>query len=201
MRKSHTPAEKAQCALEALRGKRTIAAIAAERGLHPNQVSKWKRDFVNRACLIFETDAETEIAEQKERDKTVQELQAQKDKLAAELEWVKGKLKSEFSVAERRSMVDMEARELSITAQTELLGINRTSLYYKPVPPSEKELLIKSLIEKIHAEHPEFGCRRITASLNKEEGLHVNHKAVYRHMREMGINARVTRNSGASQNH
>ncbi|MDR2749022.1 MAG: helix-turn-helix domain-containing protein, partial [Clostridiales bacterium] len=137
MRKSHTPAEKAQCALEALRGKRTIAAIAAERGLHPNQVSKWKRDFVNRACLIFETDAETEIAEQKERDKTVQELQAQKDKLAAELEWVKGKLKSEFSVAERRSMVDMEARELSITAQTELLGINRTSLYYKPVPPSE----------------------------------------------------------------
>lgn len=71
-------------------------------------------------------------------------------------------------------------------AQAELLGLNRSSLYYKPVEPSEDELALKRRIDEIYTECPFYGSRRITAILHRE-GLQVNRKAVQRHMREMGI--------------
>jgi len=36
-------------------------------------------------------------------------------------------------------MIDREEKKLSITKQAELLSINRTSLYYKPVPANDEE--------------------------------------------------------------
>ena len=45
------------------------------------------------------------------------------------------------------------------------------------------------MIDEIYTEHPEFGYRRICVWLNKTRNLSINHKAVYRHMREMGIQA------------
>lgn len=44
-------------------------------------------------------------------------------------------------------------------------------------------------IDKLYTAHPEFGYRRITAWLGRYEGICINHKAVLRHMREMGIQA------------
>lgn len=83
----------------------------------------------------------------------------------------------------------MEWTELPVSTQAELLGINRTGLYYHPVPPSSEELAVKKRIDRIDTTHPEFGYRRICAWLNCYEGIHINHKAVLRHMREMGIQA------------
>lgn len=83
-------------------------------------------------------------------------------------------------------MVDFEDPELSVKAQAELLGLNRSSLYYKPVGPSEEELALKRRIDEIYTDCPFYGSRRITAQLQKE-GFQVNRKAVQRHMREMGI--------------
>lgn len=71
-------------------------------------------------------------------------------------------------------------------AQTELLGLNRSSLYYKPVAPSEEDLALKRRIDEIYTQWPFYGSRRITALL-QQEGLQVNRKAVQRHMQEMGI--------------
>ena len=62
-------------------------------------------------------------------------------------------------------------------------------MYYRPVPPTGEDLRIKRMIDEIYTAHPEFGYRRICVWLNKENGLNINHKAVYRHMREMGIQA------------
>ena len=75
---------------------------------------------------------------------------------------------------------------LSLLAQTQLLGLNRTSLYYQPAEPSCQELSIKRRIDEIYTAHPFYGIRRITAQLH-QEGVLVNHKAVARHMREMGL--------------
>jgi putative transposase len=77
---------------------------------------------------------------------------------------------------------------LSLLAQTQLLGLNRTSLYYRPTPPSHEELAIKRRIDEIYTARPFYGIRRITAQLH-QEGVVVNHKAVARHMREMGLSA------------
>lgn len=75
---------------------------------------------------------------------------------------------------------------LSLLAQTQLLGLNRTSLYYRPALPTQEELAIKRRIDEIYTAHPFYGVRRITAQLH-QEAVVVNHKAVARHMREMGL--------------
>ncbi len=89
------------------------------------------------------------------------------------------------------ALVDRTHGELSLSAQTQLLGLNRTSLYYQPVPPSEEEILLKHRIAKLYTDHPYYGSRRITEQL-KREGLEVNRKAVMRHMRRVGAGSRVS---------
>jgi len=83
----------------------------------------------------------------------------------------------------------MTGSELAVSTQAELLGLNRSSLYYEPKPPSKEDLRIKEYIDKIYTAHPEYGYRRICWYLNHRKGIHINHKAVLRHMREMGLQA------------
>lgn len=85
-------------------------------------------------------------------------------------------------------MVDWSDSELPITKQAELLSLNRSSLYYKPVQPSPEDVAMKHRIDTIYTQFPFFGSRKITEML-KKEGVNINRKRVQRHMREMGIQA------------
>lgn len=76
--------------------------------------------------------------------------------------------------------------EVPLRTQADLLSLNRSSLYYHPVSPAADELAIKHRIDEIYTELPFYGVRRVTAQLRRE-GLLINHKAVERHMREMGL--------------
>ncbi|KYC67643.1 hypothetical protein B4099_2133 [Heyndrickxia coagulans] len=58
--------------------------------------------------------------------------------------------------------LDWHDAELPITSQAELLSLNRSSLYYKPVGPSPEEVSIKHRIDEIYTKYPFFGSRRIT---------------------------------------
>lgn len=84
-------------------------------------------------------------------------------------------------------MVDWDTADLPLTLQAELLSLNRSGLYYQPVPPSPEELWIKRRIDEIYTRWPFYGSRKITVELRKE--LVINRKAVQRHMREMGLAA------------
>jgi putative transposase len=83
-------------------------------------------------------------------------------------------------------MIEWEARPLPLSRQAALLSLNRSSLSYQPVPPSPEEGALKHRIDAIYTAHPYYGYRRMTAQLQRE-GQQVNHKAVARHMREMGL--------------
>jgi len=85
-------------------------------------------------------------------------------------------------------MVEWEDREMSIAKQAELLSLNRTSLYYQPVGVSPQTVTLRHRIDEVYTAHPYYGVRRITAHLQRE-GQRVNHKAIARHMREMGLAA------------
>jgi transposase-like protein len=52
-RRTHTPAFKAQVALAALREDKTLAELAKQFGLHPNQITDWKRQLVEHAPGAF----------------------------------------------------------------------------------------------------------------------------------------------------
>ena len=53
-RRRHSPAFKAKVALEALRGEKTIAELAGQYEIHPNQILQWKKALTEEAAGIFE---------------------------------------------------------------------------------------------------------------------------------------------------
>lgn len=89
---------------------------------------------------------------------------------------------------ERLALLERPAGDLPLATQAALLSLNRTHLYYVPVPPSPEDLLLKRQIDELFTARPFYGVRKITAQLRKD-GCLVNHKAVARHMREMGLAA------------
>ena len=90
--------------------------------------------------------------------------------------------------SERVSLLDRPPQELALVRQTALLSLNRSTLYYKPQPTSPEELTLRRRIDEIYTARPFYGVRRITAQLHAT-GLAVNHKAVARLMRLMGLTA------------
>ena len=72
--------------------------------------------------------------------------------------------------------------------QCQLLGLNRSTLYYqsKAIDATELELLRR--LDELYLEMPVYGSRRMTAQLRRE-GYAVNRKRVQRLMRQLGLQA------------
>jgi len=85
----------------------------------------------------------------------------------------------------RRALVEPND-PLSMRWQCELLGVNRSSLYYEPVEPDAEQLALMRRMDELHLKHPFFGSRMMTQTL-KAEGSAVNRKRVQRLMRLMGL--------------
>jgi putative transposase len=77
---------------------------------------------------------------------------------------------------------------MSLVVQCELLSVSRSGVYYAPRPADARTLLLQRRIDEMYTASPFYGIRKITAQLHAE-GLHVNHKAVARHMQLMGLRA------------
>ena len=86
------------------------------------------------------------------------------------------------------SFLDRPPQELALARQAVLLGLNRAHLYYQPAPVPVTTLALQRRIDEIYTAHPYYGVRRITAQLHTEGQL-VNHKAVARQMRLLGLRA------------
>ena len=84
-------------------------------------------------------------------------------------------------------MVDFKKKDISITRQADLLDLNRTNLYYRPVLINDEEYRIRNIIDEIYTAHPEYGYRRMTVILIRDHHININRKKVRRLMREMGI--------------
>ena len=84
--------------------------------------------------------------------------------------------------------MEWDCPEHAILVQADLLSLNRSSLYYKPVPPSSEEIRLKHRIDELYTKHPFMGYRTIASIMNREQDR-IHENTVRRYMREMGIMA------------
>jgi len=85
-------------------------------------------------------------------------------------------------------MLDKSDTDYSIKEQCELLGLNRTSLYYRTKPISAKKLAIFRRIDELYTLNPSFGGATMGTILRRE-GLSVSDPTVRRYMADMGLQA------------
>ena len=90
-------------------------------------------------------------------------------------------------------MIDPK-HEVSITRQSELLGISRAAVYYVPRPVSEADLALMRRIDELHLEYPFAGARTLR-DLLRPEGFEAGRKHIGTLMARMGVEALVRRKS------
>ena len=91
-------------------------------------------------------------------------------------------------MSERRARISRDEPS-PITRQCELLGVSRSTAYYRPQPVGDADLTLMAEIDRIHLDHPFYGSRRIRDELaDRGHGI-VNRKRVRRLMATMGLAA------------
>jgi len=87
-RKQYDSQFKATVALEAVKNEKTIAQIASDYSIHPNQVGKWKKQLLQVLPQVF---SNRRTSSEKANDKLIDELYRQIGQLKVELDWLKKK--------------------------------------------------------------------------------------------------------------
>ncbi|MBT8360031.1 MAG: IS3 family transposase [Desulfobacterales bacterium] len=179
-RRKHSSTFKAKVALAALVGDKTLAELAHQYDVHPNQITQWKKQLSDQAVNVFDGGRSPEPAVD------LKTLHAKIGQLTLENDFL-GKCALQGGIAERKKMIDRRHR-LSISRQAKLIGISRGSVYYRPKPVSAVDLALMRQIDELHLEHPFMGSRMLRDQLNRK-GFEVGRKHVKTLMRKMGIEA------------
>ena len=88
VRRRHSGEFKAKVALEAMKGQRTVNEIAAAFGVHPVQVTQWKKQAVEELAGVFGDRRSREARSiEEERARLFQQI----GQLKVELDWIKKK--------------------------------------------------------------------------------------------------------------
>lgn len=89
-RRRFSAAFKTKVVLETIKERKTMAELASEFDLHPNQISQWKREFLDNAESAFGDHSVTDQLKTAEHEKD--ELYKQVGRLQMENEWLKKKV-------------------------------------------------------------------------------------------------------------
>jgi transposase len=78
---------RAKVALAAVKGDKTLAELASHFDVHPNQVSAWRKELIERAAELFEDRRRQRC----EDEASTEELYEQIGRLKMEVDWLKKK--------------------------------------------------------------------------------------------------------------
>jgi len=158
-RKRYSAEKKTEIVLEIIREEKTLVEIAAEHEIHPVQLSKWKKEFLENAETVFGKEAKKaeKIKKAHEKEKLIKEI----GQLTVEVNWLKKNLVSNKNLSERKALVNREDSEITIKRQCELLTVIRSVFYYQKKGVSLYELTLKREIDIIHTQIPFYGSRKI----------------------------------------
>ena len=85
-RRRHSPDVKFRVALTAAKEQKTISQLSSEFGLHPTQISDWKKQLLEKGKTVFQSNGKHKLQITQES-----ELYEQIGRLKMELEWIKKK--------------------------------------------------------------------------------------------------------------
>src|SRR3954469_23386195 len=156
-RRNHTPGFKAKVALASIKGDRTLAQLAEQFDVHPNQITAWKAQLEEGASDVFGAGGSNAAA--------VPAIDVRS--LHAKIGELFGGRAHQGGIAERKAMIDRE-HDLPITKQAEVLKISRGSVYYLPRPVSSADLAIMRRLDRLHLEFPFAGSRMLRGLLAAE---------------------------------
>ena len=126
-RRNHSATFKAKVALAAIKGERTIAQLADQFDVHPNQITTWKAQLEGGAAEVFGPGIGSTASGAGRR----REGPARQDRRADLGErFFRGRAQ-QGGIAERKALID-RGHELSVTKQAEAVGIARSTVYYLP---------------------------------------------------------------------
>jgi len=91
MRKRYSDAFKAEVVLALLKEEKTVAQLASERHVHPNQIYEWKAIVLKDLATLFGPDHKGETALKAEYEKRLEELYAEIGRLTTQVNWLKKK--------------------------------------------------------------------------------------------------------------
>jgi putative transposase len=93
-----------------------------------------------------------------------------------------------LTLEQKRKAIEPGNTKISVYRQCELLGLNRSSLYYKSRGDTQYNETLMKLIDRQYVETPFYGIDKMTECLCRQ-GHNVNHKRIRRLMRQMGLEA------------
>lgn len=199
-KKSHTVEFKLNAVKLYLDGNRSYQTIAKEVGLRsPTQLKNWVNQY--RDGLSFEDrrgkhKMNRHIFQGFQRTKFTS-IEEERDYLKAQVTFLKKQYQNlqqggKTSKGKSFEIIEEMKTQYPITVLVKIAGVSRAG-YYKwrksaanKQNHNDNEQIIKSHIHAIHSIRPYYGYPRITDRL-REEGLVVNHKKVYRIMKELEI--------------
>ncbi len=193
-RTSYTSAFKTKIVLEALKNEQTLSEIASQYNVLPQNLQNWKKTFLANAEIAMEPskvvkEYKEELIKAQERNEQLIKLVG---KVTVEKEWLAKKLKS-LGLSNRKQLVDLKpsslhaSSSLLVNHQCQLLGINRSGLYYKPSINNTKQAM-KNHITKVFEKIPIYGEKKVHQQL-LEDGFKVSLNTVARYRQELGLKA------------
>ena len=194
-RRRFTAEFKARVALEALRERDSVQAIAARHELHANQVTTWKRQLLEGLPEVFAGGARAARPPWSTRRRSGTCTPRSGSSRSSGIFFGAG------SSAERGRMIERDG-PLSLSRQCALLGVSRSSQYYRPKGESAEDLALIRRMDELHMAYPFYGSRQLMRHLCRE-GVAAGRHRIRRLMRLMGMEAtyRRPRTSVASPEH
>ena len=131
---------KSKLVLEVLKNEKTLQEIASANNITPKNLQNWKKVFLENVEIAMEPskavkDYKEDLLAAQEQNEMLTKIVG---KMTVEKEWLEKKLKS-LDLSERKQLIESKLNSLPLTQQCALLGLNRSSLYYKNTENDKKE--------------------------------------------------------------
>ncbi|QTH44328.1 transposase [Cohnella sp. LGH] len=130
-RRRFTPSQKAHILSKLLEEQVSVAGLAEEYRISPVVLNRWKNHVVQNMHKLFENERKSENELKTAYEHRIEELQEEADKLRLQLEWLKQAMISRLPKEHRNELVTQDDGDLPIRTKTALLGLSRSTLYYR----------------------------------------------------------------------